>query len=73
MIKGKISKVVKVIEDGGYGFIRADDGRKIFFHVTVLQEFDNKDLKEGDLVEFDVKNYPHGRRHRALNVRRASD
>jgi len=70
MIKGKISKVV---EDGGYGFIEADDGRKIFFHVTVLQEFDIKDLKEGDLVEFDVKNYPHGRRPRALNVRRASD
>ncbi len=70
MIKGKISKVV---EDGGYGFIRADDGRKILFHVTVLQGFDIKDLKEGDLVEFDVKNDPHGRRPRALNVRKASD
>ncbi|MDA2919705.1 cold shock domain-containing protein [Desulfobacterota bacterium AH_259_B03_O07] len=73
MIKGKISKVIKVVEDGGYGFIGADDGRKIFFHVTVLQEFDIKDLKEGDLVEFNVKNDPHERRPRALNVRKASD
>jgi len=70
MIKGKLSKVV---DDGGYGFIGADDGRKIFFHVTVLQEFDIKDLKEGDLVEFDVKNDPHRGRPRALNVRKASD
>ena len=70
MIKGKISQV---IDDGGYGFIRADDGRKIFFHVTVLQGFDIKDLKEGDLVEFDVKNDPNGRRPRALNIRKASD
>ncbi|MDA2919807.1 cold shock domain-containing protein [Desulfobacterota bacterium AH_259_B03_O07] len=38
-----------------------------------LQDLDIKDLKEGDLVEFDVKNDPHGRRPRALNVRKASD
>jgi len=38
-----------------------------------LQDLDIKDIKEEDPVEFDVKNHPHGRRPRAVNVRRASD
>ena len=34
-----------------------------------LQDLDFKDLKEEDPVEFDVKEDPHGRGPRAVNVR----
>ncbi len=70
MFRGKIKKV---IQGKGYGFIRADDGREIFFHISGLQGLDFKDLKEGDLMEFDVKMDIGVRGLRAVSVRRASD
>ena len=60
----------KVIEDRGYGFIKADDGRKIFFHMSELQGIDIKDLKEGDPMEFDVEKDPDGRGPKAVHVKR---
>jgi len=68
MPKGKIKKV---IEGKGYGFIRAEDRREIFFHMSSLQGLAFKDLKEGDPVEFDVEKDKLGRGFKALNVRRA--
>jgi len=67
MIRGKIKRV---IEDRGFGFIAAEDGREIFFHRSSLQGIDIKDLKEGDPVEFDLEEGPRG--PRAVNVRRSS-
>jgi CspA family cold shock protein len=69
MYKGKIKRV---IEGKSYGFIKAEDGREIFFHMSGLQGIDFKDLKEGDPVEFDVKTDIRGRGPKAVNVRRAS-
>jgi len=69
MIKGKIRKVIKVIDVRGFGFITTDDGRGLFFHMSGLQDLDIKDIKEEDPVEFDVKEDPHGRGPRAVNVR----
>ncbi len=66
MFKGKIKKV---IVEKGYGFIRAEDGREIFFHMSGLQGLDIKDLKEGDPVEFDVEKDKRGRGPKAVNVR----
>lgn len=37
MSRGKIKNI---LEDKGYGFIRADDGREIFFHRTGLHDVD---------------------------------
>ncbi len=70
MVQGKIKKI---LEDRGFGFIAADDGREIFFHMSGLQGVDIKDLNEGDPVEFDLENGPNGRGPRAVNVKRASD
>ncbi|MDA2921371.1 cold shock domain-containing protein [Desulfobacterota bacterium AH_259_B03_O07] len=70
MVQGKIKKI---LEDKGFGFIRADDSREIFFHKSGLQGVTIKDLKEGDPVEFDVEKGPDGRGPRAVNVKRASD
>jgi cold shock protein len=69
MPKGKIKKV---IEGKGYGFIKADDGREIFFHMSALRGLELKDIKEEDSVEFDVEKDKQGRGLRAVNVRRAS-
>jgi cold shock protein len=67
MPKGKIKKVM---EGKGYGFIKSEDGREIFFHITGLQGIDFKNLKEGDPVEFDVEKDKRG--SRAVNVRASS-
>ena len=63
-------RIKKVIEDRGYGFIKADDGREIFFHMSELQGVDIKDLKGGDPMEFDVEKDPGGRGPKAVHVRR---
>ena len=70
MSRGKIKKVIK---DKHYGFIRTDDGREIFFHMSDLQGVDIKDLKEGDPMEFDVEMDPRGRGPKAVYVRRARE
>ena len=67
MSRGKIKNI---LEDKGYGFIRADDGREIFFHRSDLQGVDFKDLLEGDPVDFNVRRDPRGSGLRAVNVRR---
>ena len=44
--------VKKIVEDRGFGFIKADNGKDVFFHHSVCDNncFDN--LKEGDKVEY---------------------
>jgi CspA family cold shock protein len=69
-MKGTIKKLFK---DRGFGFIKAEDGREIFFHRTGViegKEFDS--MLEGQSVEFDVEKTPKGSRGkgpRAVNVR----
>lgn len=43
-------------EDKGFGFIEIPDGKDIFVHVSQVTE----DLKEGDQVEFVVKDGKKG-------------
>ena len=68
-MKGTIKKLIK---DRGFGFIRAEDGREIFFHRTAVQGPDFESLMEGQFVEFDVEKNPKDSRTkgpRAVNVR----
>jgi cold shock protein len=69
MTKGSIKRVMK---DRGYGFIKVEDGREIFFHMSALQGLDFKGLMEGDLVECDVQNDKYNRGFKAVNVKRTS-
>lgn len=62
-MKGTIKKV---IQQRGFGFIAAEDGKEIFFHRSSAPEFDS--LAEGDSVEFDVEQSPKG--ERAANVKK---
>jgi len=64
--RGKIKKMVR---DRGFGFIRGDDGKEVFFHRSGLNAGEYDGLNEGDLVEYVVQEGPRGAR--AENVRHA--
>ncbi len=64
--RGKIKKMVR---DRGFGFIRGDDGKEVFFHRSGLNAADYDVLSEGDTVEYVVQEGPRGAR--AENVRQA--
>ncbi len=63
-LKGRIKKMVR---DRGFGFIRGDDGKEVFFHRSGLMGADYDALSEGDAVEYVVQDGPRG--PRAENVR----
>jgi CspA family cold shock protein len=65
--RGKIKKMVR---DRGFGFIRGDDGKEVFFHRSGLNAADYDGLSEGDTVEYVVQEGPRG--SRAENVRQAT-
>ena len=64
--KGKIKKMVR---DRGFGFIRGDDGKEVFFHRSGLNAAEYDVLNEGDSVEYVVQEGPRG--SRAENVKQA--
>ncbi len=57
--KGKIKKMVR---DRGFGFIRGDDGKEVFFHRSGLNAGDYDGLNEGDYVDYVVQEGPRGAR-----------
>jgi CspA family cold shock protein len=67
-IKGRIKKMVR---DRGFGFIRGDDGKEVFFHRSGLNTGDYDVLNEGDVVEYVVQEGPRGAR--AENVRAVTE
>jgi CspA family cold shock protein len=67
-VRGRIKKMVR---DRGFGFIRGDDGKEVFFHRSGLGGADYDALSEGDVVEYNVQESPRG--PRAENVRGVSD
>ncbi len=51
-----VSSIKKVMFDRGYGFINPEGGgADVFFHFSVLKDTDHEDLKEGDLVEYELE------------------
>lgn len=66
-MKGSIVR----LQDKGFGFIKPEDGEKdVFFHASAIVEGSFDDLKEGDMVTFDVEEGPKG--PAATNVAPAS-
>jgi cold shock protein len=52
---------IKRLTDRGFGFIAQDGEEKdLFFHSSELQGVDFNDLKEGDMVEFEIGESPKG-------------
>ena len=58
-MKGKIKKVVR---EKGFGFIKAEDKRDVFFHRSALAGGNFDTLEEGTDVEFNVEQDPKGPR-----------
>lgn len=50
----------------GYGFIEREEGGDVFVHFSAIQADGFKTLEEGQAVEFDVVEGPHG--EQAANV-----
>jgi CspA family cold shock protein len=65
MQKGKIVRIM----DKGFGFIEVEGQEKhIFFHSNEVQNAEFDDLKEGDVLEFELAEGPKG--PNAVNVSR---
>ena len=64
-------KIVRLVRDRGFGFIRTESGQEIFFHATGLVGATFEALTEGETVEFDVEPDPRSPKERAINVRTA--
>ena len=65
--KGRIKKMVR---ERGFGFIRGEDGKEVFFHRSGLNGGEYDTLSEGDVVEYVVQEGPRG--PRAEGVRAAA-
>ncbi len=44
----------------GYGFIEQDSGGDVFVHYSAIRQDGYKTLKEGEEVEFEIKQGPKG-------------
>jgi len=57
MTQGKIKRLT----DRGFGFIEIDGSDKdLFFHSSELKNVEYRDLREGDMVSFDIVDSPKG-------------
>ena len=57
--KGRIKKMVR---DRGFGFIRGEDGKEVFFHRSGMNGSDYDSISEGDTVEYVIQEGPRGAR-----------
>ena len=58
MAKGTIKKL---ISDKGFGFIKTEEAKELFFHRNDLQGVDYSSLKEGQEVEYETGTGRDGR------------
>ena len=63
--------IVRMIRDRGFGFIRGQDGREIFFHHSSLPRGVFDALTEGQELDYEIETDTHGRGERARDVRLA--
>ena len=57
MPKGRI---MRLITDRGYGFIKTEQGEELLFPYEQLEGVDYNSLREGQQVEFEVSQEPDG-------------
>jgi CspA family cold shock protein len=57
--RGKIKKMVR---DRGFGFIRGEDGKEVFFHRSGMNGSDYDAMDEGQTVEYVIQEGPRGAR-----------
>ncbi|MEM4657927.1 MAG: cold shock domain-containing protein [Candidatus Methanosuratincola sp.] len=47
--------IKKLIRDRGFGFIAAEDGKEVFFHLSALSGAHFDSLQEGQAVEYEIE------------------
>jgi CspA family cold shock protein len=57
--RGRIKKMVR---DRGFGFIRGEDGKEVFFHRSGMNGTDYDAMDEGQTVEYVIQEGPRGAR-----------
>ena len=62
-------QIIRLIRDRGFGFLRAEDGKEIFFHRTELQDTSFDSLRGDETVEYDMGTDARSGRERAVNLR----
>ena len=62
-------KIVLLVRDRGFGFIRTEDGREVFFHATGVMGTSFDSLSEGQSVDFEVQPDPRSGKERAVDVK----
>jgi cold shock protein len=65
-------KIVRLVRERGFGFIRVDGGKEVFFHSTAVQDGVFESMSEGGSVDFDLGKDANSSRDRAINVRVAA-
>ena len=60
--------VVRLIRDRGFGFVRTEGGKEIFFHHSALSRGVFDALSEGQPLDFDIEHDPRYLRERATNI-----
>jgi CspA family cold shock protein len=51
-----------MVRDRGFGFIRGEDGKEVFFHRSGMAGSDYDAVSEGDAVEYVIQEGPRGAR-----------
>jgi len=59
---------IRLLMDRGYGFIKAEDGKDLFFHRNELEGVEFSLLRAGQEVEFEIGQDTRGR-SQAVKVR----
>jgi CspA family cold shock protein len=59
-------KVKRLVSDRGFGFIEGERGDDLFFHHSALEGLAIEDLREGQLVEYQVGRGPKGPRAESI-------
>jgi len=53
-------KIKRLVSDRGFGFIEGDRGEDLFFHHSAVQGATIEELREGQVVEYEVGRGPKG-------------
>ncbi len=51
-----------MVRDRGFGFIRGEDGKEVFFHRSGMNGTEYDNIAEGDTVEYVIQEGPRGAR-----------
>lgn len=63
--------ITRLVRDRGFGFIKTDSGKDLFFHNSGVTGGSYDDLQEGQVVSYDKEADPRGKGDRAVNVKLA--